>query len=97
VDKESEEIFFKLISLKGTRDILNYLNEHGTAQHTNLNTLMSAATLNARLLDLLKFGLIEHHLEKEGVRKEWYAITRKGKRILQLLAELVKFTHLQGE
>ena len=90
MDKEKEESFFKLISLKGTRGILNYLNEHSTAQHASLNTLMSAATLNVKLIELLEFGLIEHHLEKEGVRKEWYTITEKGKKILQLLAEIVK-------
>ena len=90
MDKEKEESFFKLISLKGARDILNYLNQHSTAQHVSLNTLMSAATLNVRLIELLEFRLIEHHLEKEDVRKEWYTITEKGKRILQLLADLVK-------
>ena len=90
MDREKGDSFFKLISLKGTRDILNYLNEHNTAQHASLNTLMSAATLNAKLIELLEFGLIEHHLEKEDVRKEWYTITEKGKRFLQLLADLVK-------
>ena len=82
---ERIEHFFKLISLKSTRDILTYLNEHDTAQHTELNSFMNAATLYIRLTELLEFSLVEHHLEKILVRKEWYSITKKGKKIYEYL------------
>ena len=82
---ERIENFFKLISLKSARDILTYLNEHDTVQHTELNSFMNAATLYIRLTELLEFSLIEHHLEKEPTRREWYEITEKGKKVLEYL------------
>lgn len=85
VVEKTIENFFKLISLKSTRDILTYLNEHDTVQHAELNSFMNAATLYVRLTELLEFSLIEHHLEKILIRKEWYTITKKGRKILNYL------------
>jgi predicted transcriptional regulator len=33
--------------------------------------------------------LIEHHLQKEPARKEWYEITEKGREISKYLEDLV--------
>jgi len=34
-------------------------------------------------------SLIEHHLERKDVRKEWYELTEKGMKILQILENLI--------
>lgn len=51
---------------------------------------MNICTLNKRVKQLLDFNLISHHLEKKDVRKEWYEITEKGKKTLEILEEMVK-------
>ena len=44
--------------------------------------------LKDRIRELLKYGLVEHHLERERTRKEWYELTEKGKKILQYTQKL---------
>jgi DNA-binding HxlR family transcriptional regulator len=90
MDETREEQFLKLISSKGARDILKYLNEHETAQHADLNAFINAVTLNMKLHELLTFDLIQHHLDKSDMRREWYTITEKGKKILQCLEDMIK-------
>ncbi len=50
--------------------------EVATTQYANV------PTLNTRLKQLLEFNLITHHLEKKELRKEWYEITEKGRKVL---------------
>ena len=88
MDEEKEEQFIKLITSKGARDILKYLNGHKTAQHADLDAFMNTSTLNMKLNELLAFNLIKHHLDKSDIRKEWYTITEKGKKILQYLEDM---------
>jgi DNA-binding HxlR family transcriptional regulator len=90
MDEEREEQFLKLISSRSARDILQYLNEHDTAQHADLNAFINTSTLNMKLNELLALDLITHHLDKSGIRKEWYTITEKGKKILQCLENMIK-------
>ncbi len=80
--------FSKILHLEATYEILDYLNDHGNSHHKNLRQLTSIFTLSHRLNDLLKYTLIEHHFEKEEKRKEWYTITERGRRALQLLKRL---------
>ena len=87
---EREEEFLKLIGSKGTIDILRYLNKHKTGQYKDLIELVNEVTLYNRVKQLLKFSLIVHHLDKKDVRREWYEITEKGKRVLQILGTLKK-------
>jgi DNA-binding HxlR family transcriptional regulator len=90
MDEEKEEQFFKLITSKGARDILKHLNERETTQHADLNAFMNTSTLNTKLHELLTLDLIEHHLDKSDMRKEWYTITEKGKKILQYVDDMIK-------
>lgn len=85
---EKEEEFLKLLSLKGTREILRFLDEHGGAQHQQLAQFVSTVTLYVRLQQLLNYNLICHHLEKKDVRKEWYEITERGREVLNHLEAL---------
>ncbi len=87
---EREEEFLKLVYSKGTIDILTYLNEHGTAQYKDLIELVNEVTLYNRVKQLLEFNLIVHHLDKKDVRREWYELTEKGKRVLQILEDIKK-------
>ena len=66
------------------------MNEHETTQHADLNAFINAVTLNMKLHELLTFDLIEHHLDKSDMRKEWYTITEKGIQILQCLEDMIK-------
>ncbi len=88
--KRSEHLseFFKILHLEATYKILDYLNDHGNCHHKDLKHLTSTFTLSHRLNDLLKYTLIEHHFEKEEKRKEWYTITERGRRALELLKRL---------
>ena len=84
-----------MIGLKGTVPILRYMNEKGEAQYVELIRLINVVSLNTRLKQLLHFGLIEHHLERLELRREWYSITDKGKKILNHLDEIVEL--MDGE
>ena len=90
MDENEEEAFLKMIGLKGTVPILRYLNEKGEAQYVELIRLINVVSLNTRLKQLLHFKLIQHHLERLELRREWYSITDKGKKILNHLDEIVE-------
>lgn len=50
---------------------------------------MNVHSLNIRLRDLLSFGLIHRHLEREPKKTEWYSLRQKGKQVLYYLRCLV--------
>ena len=89
MDEKREADFLKVISSKGTRDILKYLDDHAAAQHQQLDTFINTCTLNKRLNQLLRFGLIQHHLDKKDVRRDWYSLTEKGKKILKYVEDMI--------
>jgi len=69
LDEKEEEAFLKMIGLKGTVPVLKFLNEK-EAQYKDLIHLVTVDSLNTRLRQLLRFGLIEHHLERIEIRRE---------------------------
>ena len=84
-----EKDFLKLLSAKGTREILEFMNQHGTVQYKQMMQFVNTPTLNQRLRELLIFGLISHHLERVETRREWYEITEKGKHVLKHVRALI--------
>lgn len=86
---EKREEFLRLVGLKGTLDILRHLDQYGTGQYKDFTEYANVPTLNQRLKQLLEFNLIEHHLEKQDLRREWYEITEKGKKVLKILNEMI--------
>lgn len=90
MDGKRREEFLRLVGLKGTIDILRHLDEHGTGQYKDFTGYANVPTLNQRLKQLLEFNLIEHHLEKQDLRKEWYEITEKGEKVLKILNDMVQ-------
>jgi DNA-binding HxlR family transcriptional regulator len=89
MDETKQLEFFLLIGSKGTRKILQYLCKHGKGQYKDFDLGISVPTISTRLSKLLEFNLIEHHLQKEPARKEWYEITEKGREISKYLEDLV--------
>ena len=88
ITKETSEEFMRMIGLKGTRGILEFLNENEKGQYKDFIKFANNHVLTLRLRQLLVFGLIEHHLTREVKRVEWYTITEKGRKILQYLKKM---------
>jgi DNA-binding HxlR family transcriptional regulator len=80
----------KIIGSAKTVEILEYLREHGTAQHRDLNAFVNTHTLYRRIAQLIHYGLIEHHYERYDVKKEWYTLTEKGDHILKCVYTVVE-------
>ena len=93
----NKEHFLRVLGMRGTRDILRYLGEHGTARYKNFSSFMNTLTLNQRLRQLLGYKLIEHHMDRKVKRIEWYTITEKGKKILKHMNEMIKITEEKEE
>ncbi|MGD2249266.1 MAG: winged helix-turn-helix transcriptional regulator [Candidatus Methanofastidiosia archaeon] len=90
-DKDVKDLL-RILGMKATVDILEYVDKHGTAQYKDLQDFVSTHTLNARLQDLREFNLLEHHFVREDTRKEWYESTEKGKKVLEWISALEKIT-----
>ncbi len=88
--EKKEKVFLKLLGATGTKQILEFLDEHETARYSQMEKFMNTHTLNARLRGLLAFGLVRHHLERVERRKEWYEITEMGRIVLQHMRDLVE-------
>ncbi len=86
--KESED-FFKMLGARSTIEILEFLGDHGEAKHKEMQEIANINTLNTRLRELLRYGLVQHHLERFERKTEWYEITEKGRRVLYHVKELV--------
>lgn len=88
----NEEIrkLLKLVGSAKTVEILEYLREHGTGQHRDFNAFTNTHTLNTRLIQLIKYKLIEHHYKRHDVRIEWYTLTERGEHILAYVDSVAK-------
>ena len=92
MEKNSKINVLKIVGAKGTREILEYLDEHGTAQYNQLVKFVSTATLNQRLRELLISEIISYHSERTEKRKEWYELTEKGRNALEHMRALINLT-----
>jgi DNA-binding HxlR family transcriptional regulator len=88
-DERGEE-FLRVLCLKDTIHILRHLRKHDEVQFTQFAEFVNPVTLQRRLKQLLRLNIIEHHLEREDVRKEWYEFTEKGRKVLQILEDIIK-------
>lgn len=95
-EKKRDE-YLKVISLKATAAILEYLTVHGDTHYTELQKLTSTYTLTMRLRSLRKVGLVEHHIKKEKTRKEWYTITEKGRKVLRIIQKISEILEENNE
>ncbi len=92
-ERETEEMekikaLTRVLGLNSTVDILHFICERTEATYGQLQEFVNTHTLNVRLRELIKFGLIEHHLERENKRREWYTITPKGRETIELCRKL---------
>ncbi len=90
MENVKEKDFLSILGKKGTIDVLRFLEEHSTARYKHLQQFVSTHTLNARIKDLIHLDLIQHKFVKEELRKEWYELTERGRKVLQCLDELRK-------
>jgi len=86
----------KIFGRKGTMQIMEFLNRHNKVQYNQMKQFANTHTLNRRTLELLKYQLVEHHLEREKPRREWYEITEKGRKVLQCAQELLESVKTLG-
>ena len=89
MEKKDEKEFLMLLGAKGTKKLLEFLDEHGTVEYKQMTGFTSLPTLNTRLRKLLAFNMIECRVEGEKERKKWYNLTDKGRRILQCLKDMI--------
>ena len=88
---EKEELdIIKILGSRGTRQILQYLNRHGKGRYINLRGFAATFTINTRLRELMKLGLIEHHFIRVERKREWYTITEKGKKVLEYVEKIME-------
>ncbi|KYK35182.1 MAG: hypothetical protein AYK19_22540 [Theionarchaea archaeon DG-70-1] len=85
-----QEAFFKMLGSKAAVRILQYLGTEKRVKYRDLQQFVNTHTLNVRIKDLLNHGLIEHHLTREETRREWYELTEKGKKVVELLDKLIE-------
>jgi DNA-binding HxlR family transcriptional regulator len=85
---EEQEEFVKMLGSKATRSILAFLDKEGRVRYKQFQEFVNTHTLNTRLRDLMRYDLIQHHMVREEIRREWYEPTDKGRKALQLLNEL---------
>ncbi len=86
---DRKDDFIKLVISEGTIDILRYLNEQGTGQYNNFMEFINVDTLHHRINQLSECNLISHHSEEEPGR-DWYELTDKGRRVLQILEDIMR-------
>ena len=89
METNSEKDFLKMIGVTGTKRILDFLDQHDKTQYKDLAEFMNTHTLNARLRELLRYDLIEHHIIRDERKAEWYVITEKGRTVLYLLKSAI--------
>ena len=92
---KKQETFFRMIGSKGAVRILQILDIEEEARYKTLQESLNTYTLNSRIKDLLNYDLIQHHLVREEVRKEWYELTERGRRIVELLNEIAENVDVQ--
>ncbi len=81
------EPIMKMLGSKGAVEILQ-ITSKGKADYRDLQQFVNTHTLNTRIGEFLQYNLIEHHVVREDIRKEWYEITEKGEKVVKILDEL---------
>ena len=87
----------KVIGSKGTKEILEFLDENGEGQYKHFCQFLDTHVVNKRLRQFLKLGLVEHHLTKLEKKREWYTITDKGRKVVHLLREMERIFQEDSE
>ena len=85
-DKDLRE-FHKVLGLTATIDILKSI-EQGRGQYKDFLQIAGVAIINRRIRQLIDLKIIEHHFEREQKRREWYTLTKKGKRVVKAINRL---------
>jgi len=87
--EKGEEDLLKMLGARGTKQILEFLNQNGLCHYKQLEEFMNTHTLNIRLREMLTFGLVQFYFDRVETKERGYEITEKGEKILQHLRDLV--------
>ena len=90
-DMKKYEAFIKVLGSRGAIFVLQFLDENKTAKYGQLQEYVNTHTLNTRIRDFLEYELIQHHMTREETRQEWYELTEKGRKVLNMLYRLMDF------
>ncbi len=88
--REKKKSYFVVLGRSSTKKILEFLDEHehDTVGYKELMQFATPFSLNRLLRELMNFDLIRYYYVNTDIKKEWYELTEKGKKILQCLKEL---------
>jgi len=74
------------------------LKDKDKEQYKDLSTIgIGIATLSNRINELLKSGIIEHHLKRTTKREEFYTLSKKGEKILNLIEKIEEIIDFNQE
>lgn len=83
-----EEDVLKLLTLRYIIEMLERIKEEKQMRGTDLMDYIHQPPY-IKLSKLCSLGLVDHKIEKLEKRKEWFEITEKGKKVLQIVDDLV--------
>lgn len=82
-------IYLKIISRKGTREILEELDKKGNLSYRQIEDLIkNPRTTSQRLSELTKLKLIKRQVMQNQYRTVRYSLTTKGKNTINILKKL---------
>jgi DNA-binding HxlR family transcriptional regulator len=90
MEEKRKEDLLKLLGARDTKQILEFIEEHGKTHYSQMMNSFTTYGLNTRLKMLVSFGLVSHQFERKEKRREWYEMTPAGKIVLNLLREIVE-------
>ena len=86
MDTEEKRKIFKVLGKTGTMNILEQINDKKVARYQDLMKIFEGeATFVRRIRELSDLGLIERRVTDEKYRPTEYALTKKGKKVLELI------------
>ena len=81
----------KIVGLTGTSDILRLLAEHKRMYGEQIKrSLKKKGSIENRLKELERLGIIASEVEDKFQGKKWYWLTEKGRKIARHVREIEK-------
>lgn len=87
VEPDKVEEFLNLIGSRFTAQILEFMEQKEQTRYGDM-TFLSCFSLNKRLHYFLKHGVVEHHVERLPLKREWYELTERGRKMNGLLRRM---------
>ena len=69
IGEKGEKDLLRMLGARGTKQILEFLDQHGLCQYKQLEEFMNTHTLNIRLREMLTFGLVQFYFDRIETRE----------------------------